>query len=588
VICEKCGVEVTLSKVRRNRMAHINLAAPIAHIWFLKSLPSRIGLLLNISLKDIDKILYFEQYIIIDTNTPNLKKGQILTEEEYIDALKNYNSDFIAQIGAEAIQSLLKNIDLKLESKNIKIQLNNTHSETKIKKLSKRLKLINSLIKSTNKPEWMVLTVLPILPPDLRPLVPLDGGRFASSDLNDLYRRVINRNNRLKKLIELNAPNIIIKNEKRMLQEAVDALLDNGRRGKAINGSNKRPLKSLADMIKGKQGRFRQNLLGKRVDYSGRSVIVVGPTLKLHQFGLPKKLALELFKPFIFGELKKRGLTTTIKNSKKIVEQEGLDVWDILAEIIYQHPVLLNRAPTLHRLGIQAFEPILIEGKAIQLHPLVCTAFNADFDGDQMAVHVPLTLEAQLEARILMMSTNNILSPANGEPIIVPSQDVVLGLYYISKIKYKVKGENGIFRNEYEAEKAYENNKLDIHAEIYVKTINNNTNKTLIKTTLGRLLLSKILPPPLNFKLINKIIKKKDISNLINICYRNIGLKETINLADQLMYMGFKYATYSGISIGINDMHIPKTKPYIIKQTKEEVEEIETQYASGLITKEER
>ena len=591
VICEKCGVEVTLSRVRRSRMAHITLAAPIAHIWFLKSLPSRIGLLLNMSLKDIDKILYFEQYVVTDGGTSLLKTGQFLNEEEYIEALKKYNSDFTAKIGAEAIQTLLKDIDLILEKQNIRTQLNNTNSETKIKKLSRRLKLVESLINSTNKPEWMILTILPILPPDLRPLVPLDGGRFASSDLNDLYRRVINRNNRLKKLIELNAPNIIIKNEKRMLQEAVDALLDNGRRGKAINGSNKRPLKSLADMIKGKQGRFRQNLLGKRVDYSGRSVIVVGPTLKLNQCGLPKKLALELFKPFIFGELKKRGLTTTIKNSKKIVEQEGFDVWDILAEIIYEHPVLLNRAPTLHRLGIQAFEPILIEGKAIQLHPLVCTAFNADFDGDQMAIHIPLTLEAQLEARILMMSTNNILSPANGEPIIVPSQDVILGLHYISKVKVKVKGEFKIFRNEYEAEKAYENDMLDIHAEIYVrltKNIINNNKSKLTKTTLGRLLLAKILPKILSFDLINKIIKKKDISNLINICYRSIGVKETVKLADQLMYAGFKYATYSGISIGIDDMHIPKEKPLILEGAKEEVSEIESQYSSGLITKDER
>ncbi|HFL8824437.1 MAG TPA: DNA-directed RNA polymerase subunit beta' [Candidatus Azoamicus sp. OHIO1] len=591
VICEKCGVEVTLSKVRRSRMAHITLATPIAHIWFLKSLPSRIGLLLNMTLKDIEKVLYFEQYVVITPGMSLLKKCQFLNEEEYIENIKQYGDEFVAKMGADAIQDLLRNINLNSESKNIRDLLKNTTSETKIKKLSKRLKLIELFLNSPNKPEWMILNVLPILPPDLRPLVPLDGGRFASSDLNDLYRRVINRNNRLKRLLELNAPNIIIKNEKRMLQEAVDALLDNGRRGKAISGANKRPLKSLADMIKGKQGRFRQNLLGKRVDYSGRSVIVVGPTLKLHQCGLPKKLALELFKPFIFGELKKRGLTTTIKSSKKIVEDEGSEIWDILAEIIHEHPVLLNRAPTLHRLGVQAFNPILIEGKAIQLHPLVCAAFNADFDGDQMAIHIPLTLEAQLEARILMMSTNNILSPANGEPIIVPSQDMVLGIYYISREKPNLKETGKIFRNENEAEKAYENNELSLHTKIFVRLNENSkyqNTKNLIQTTLGRLILGRTLPKNLNFSLVNKIMTKKEISNLINICYRKIGLEETVALADKLMYIGFKYATISGISIGIFDMRIPDKKQEIIDAARKEIKEIEYQYSSGLITKEER
>jgi DNA-directed RNA polymerase subunit beta' len=445
VICEKCGVEVTLTKVRRERMGHIELASPTAHIWFLKSLPSRIGLLLDMTLRDIERVLYFESFVVIEPGMTTLEKGQLLSDEEYYNALEEHGDDFEAKMGAEAIQALLKDIDLEGEVSRLREEIPNTSSETKLKKLSKRLKLVESFLSSGNKPEWMVMTVLPVLPPDLRPLVPLDGGRFATSDLNDLYRRVINRNNRLKRLLDLSAPDIIVRNEKRMLQEAVDALLDNGRRGRAITGSNKRPLKSLADMIKGKQGRFRQNLLGKRVDYSGRSVIVVGPTLRLHQCGLPKKMALELFKPFIFGKLEGRGLATTIKAAKKMVERETPEVWDILAEVIREHPVLLNRAPTLHRLGLQAFEPVLIEGKAIQLHPLVCTAFNADFDGDQMAVHVPLTLEAQLEARALMMSTNNILSPANGEPIIVPSQDVVLGLYYISRDKVNAKGEGMVF-----------------------------------------------------------------------------------------------------------------------------------------------
>ncbi len=587
VICEKCGVEVTLSRVRRSRMAHITLATPIAHIWFSRSLPSRIGLLLNISLKDLEKILYFEQYIVTDPGNTELKKWQFLSEEEYVKAIFSFGDEFIAKMGAEGIQDLLKDINLKVEYKKIKNQLKNTNSEAKTKKLLKRLKLIELFLESSNKPEWMILTVLPVLPPDLRPLVPLDGGRFASSDLNDLYRRVINRNNRLKRLIELNAPNIIVKNEKRMLQETVDALLDNGKRGKAISSSNKRPLKSLSDMIKGKQGRFRQNLLGKRVDYSGRSVIVVGPTLKLHQCGLPKKLALELFKPFLFGELNRKGLSTTIKNSKKMVEEEGPEIWDILADIINEHPVLLNRAPTLHRLGIQAFEPTLIEGKAIQLHPLVCAAFNADFDGDQMAIHIPLTIEAQLEARILMMSTNNILSPANGEPIIVPSQDVILGLYYLSREK-KEKGDL-FFINKNQAEKALYNNIINIHTVINIKnTIDKNNKNKFIKTTIGRLILNEIIPKNIDFNLINKTLTKKDISNIINICYRKIGLNETITLADQLMYKGFKYATYSGISIGIDDMCIPDNKNEIIKKTEIEVNDIEMQYSSGLITKEER
>jgi len=583
VICEKCGVEVTLSKVRRSRMANITLATPVAHIWFLKSLPSKISLLLNIPLKEIEKILYFEQYIVIDSGTTILKKEDLLTDEEYDIFFKKYGDEFIAKMGAEAILDLLKNLNLNLEAEKIKQQINIAKSDIKRKQLLKRLKLVEAFIKSKNKPEWMILTVLPVLPPDLRPLVPLDGGRFASSDLNDLYRRVINRNNRLKKLIELNAPNIIIKNEKRMLQEAVDALLDNGRRGKAINGSNKRPLKSLADIIKGKQGRFRQNLLGKRVDYSGRSVIVVGPNLKLNQCGIPKKLALELFKPFIFGELKRRNITTTIKKSKKLVEEEGTEIWDILAEIINGHPVLLNRAPTLHRLGIQAFEPILIEGKAIQLHPLVCAAFNADFDGDQMAIHIPLTLEAQLEARILMMSTNNILSPANGEPIIVPSQDMVLGIYYMSKIKNAESTNIHYFKSINDVEKAYENNIISLHSSIYIKN-----DCSFIKTTYGRLLLKELLNESIDFNLINKIMTKKEISKLITYCFKNISISETVKLADGLMNIGFQYATKSGISIGINDLNIPIEKNQIIKNAKLNVNKIDEQHSLGLITKEER
>lgn len=591
VICEKCGVEVTLAKVRRERMAHVELASPVAHIWFLKSLPSRIGLLLDMTLRDIEHILYFEAYVVIDPGMTTMEKGQLLTEEAYLEAIEQCGDEFDARMGAEAIKELLNGIDLKQEAEKMREEIPTTTSETKSKKLAKRLKLIESFIESGNKPEWMILTVLPVLPPDLRPLVPLDGGRFATSDLNDLYRRVINRNNRLKRLLDLSAPDIIVRNEKRMLQEAVDALLDNGRRGRAITGSNKRPLKSLADMIKGKQGRFRQNLLGKRVDYSGRSVIVVGPTLKLHQCGLPKKMALELFKPFIFSKLELRGLATTIKAAKKMVEREGPEVWDILEEVIREHPVLLNRAPTLHRLGIQAFEPLLVEGKAIQLHPLVCAAYNADFDGDQMAVHVPLTIEAQLESRALMMSTNNILSPANGEPIIVPSQDIVLGLYYLTREKVNAKGEGMCFADIEEVHRAYANQFVDLHARIKVRvTIEKDgiEKLTLVDSTVGRALLYEILPKEMPFSKINRVLTKKDISRLINECYHYVGLKQTVIFADQLMYFGFRYATLSGCSIGINDLVIPKAKKGIIQSAENEVKEIETQYGSGLVTHGER
>ncbi|REH38631.1 DNA-directed RNA polymerase subunit beta' [Paraperlucidibaca baekdonensis] len=596
VICEKCGVEVTMAKVRRERMGHIELASPTAHIWFLKSLPSRIGLLLDMTLRDIERVLYFESFIVIDPGMTTLEKGQLLNDEEYYTALEEHGDEFDARMGAEAIQLLLADIDLPSEITRLREEIPATNSETKLKKLSKRLKLVESFDNSGNKPEWMVLTVLPVLPPDLRPLVPLDGGRFATSDLNDLYRRVINRNNRLKRLLDLSAPDIIVRNEKRMLQEAVDALLDNGRRGRAITGTNKRPLKSLADMIKGKQGRFRQNLLGKRVDYSGRSVITVGPTLRLHQCGLPKKMALELFKPFIFGKLQAQGLATTIKAAKKMVERETPEVWDILADVIREHPVMLNRAPTLHRLGLQAFEPVLIEGKAIQLHPLVCTAFNADFDGDQMAVHVPLTIEAQLEARALMMSTNNILSPANGEPIIVPSQDVVLGLYYITRDRVNGKGEGMIFADYNEVTRALANKAVEIHARIKVRvlevTIDEEGNKIerkfLADTTPGRCMLWNIVPKGLPFDLINQAMTKKNISRLLNSCYRVLGLKDTVIFADQLMYLGFAQATYSGVSVGMEDMVIPAEKETIINAAEEEVREIEAQFGSGLVTKGER
>lgn len=596
VICEKCGVEVALSKVRRERMAHIELASPCAHIWFLKSLPSRIGLLLDMTLRDIERVLYFESYVVINPGMTTLEKGQLLNDEQYFEALEEFGDDFDARMGAEAVRELLMEIDLEHEINTLREEIPQTNSETKIKKLSKRLKLMEAFHGSGNKPEWMVLTVLPILPPDLRPLVPLDGGRFATSDLNDLYRRVINRNNRLKRLLELSAPDIIVRNEKRMLQESVDALLDNGRRGRAITGSNKRPLKSLADMIKGKQGRFRQNLLGKRVDYSGRSVIVVGPALRLHQCGLPKKMALELFKPFIFGKLEQRGLATTIKAAKKMVERELPEVWDVLADVIREHPVLLNRAPTLHRLGIQAFEPVLIEGKAIQLHPLVCAAYNADFDGDQMAVHVPLTLEAQLEARALMMSTNNILSPANGEPIIVPSQDVVLGLYYMTREAINAKGEGRVFADLQEVDRVYRSGDAALHAKVKVRiseTVNdsdgNSTHCTrIVDTTVGRALLFQIVPAGLPFSIVNQPMKKKAISNLINQCYRVVGLKETVVFADQLMYTGFAFSTISGVSIGVNDFVIPDQKVTIIDRAIEEVKEIEKQYASGLVTQGEK
>jgi DNA-directed RNA polymerase subunit beta' len=596
VICEKCGVEVTLSKVRRDRMGHIELASPIAHIWFLRSLPSRIGLLLDMTLRDIERILYFEAYVVIDPGMTQLERGQLLSEEAYYDAIEEYGDEFDARMGADAIQELLRAINLETEIERIREDITSTSSEAKLKKLTKRLKLMEAFLSSGNKPEWMVLTVLPVLPPDLRPLVPLDGGRFATSDLNDLYRRVINRNNRLKRLLDLNAPDIIVRNEKRMLQESVDALLDNGRRGRAITGSNKRPLKSLADMIKGKAGRFRQNLLGKRVDYSGRSVIVVGPTLRLHQCGLPKKMALELFKPFIFSRLQIQGQASTIKAAKKMVDREDAAVWDVLEQVIREHPVLLNRAPTLHRLGIQAFEPVLIEGKAIQLHPLVCTAYNADFDGDQMAVHVPLSLEAQLEARSLMMSTNNILSPANGEPIIVPSQDVVLGLYYMTRSKVNARGEGMLFTDTNEIHRAYESGSVELQAKVrarikeYLPDENGGfkLNVRLVETTIGRALLSEILPKGMSFDLVNRTMTKKAISNLINICYREVGLKATVIFADQLMYTGFSYATKSGVSIGVDDLVIPKEKAAIINQAEEEVGKIQAQYSSGLVTQGER
>ncbi|MBL7249762.1 DNA-directed RNA polymerase subunit beta' [Alloalcanivorax sp. C16-2] len=596
VICEKCGVEVTLSKVRRERMGHIELASPVAHIWFLKSLPSRIGLMLDMTLRDIERVLYFESFVVTEPGMTTLERGQLLTDEEYFDALEQFGDEFEAKMGAEAVQQLLTELDLQDEINTLREEIEATNSDTKLKKLSKRLKLMEAFHASGNEPEWMIMTVLPVLPPDLRPLVPLDGGRFATSDLNDLYRRVINRNNRLKRLLDLNAPDIIVRNEKRMLQESVDALLDNGRRGRAITGSNKRPLKSLADMIKGKQGRFRQNLLGKRVDYSGRSVIVVGPTLKLHECGLPKKMALELFKPFIFAKLEARGLATTIKAAKKMVERETAEVWDILAEVIREHPVMLNRAPTLHRLGIQAFEPVLIEGKAIQLHPLVCAAFNADFDGDQMAVHVPLTLEAQLEARALMMSTNNILSPANGEPIIVPTQDVVLGLYYISRERINAKGEGRVFSDTQEVMRALGTKEVDLHARIKVRiheVVRDQEgrveeNDRLVETTVGRCKLWDIVPDGIGFDQVNRNMTKKAISGLLNTCYRILGTKETCIFADQIMYMGFREATLSGSSIGVEDMVIPDAKVKMIAAAEEEVREIEEQFASGLVTRGER
>ena len=596
VVCEKCGTEVTLAKVRRERMGHIDLASPVAHIWFLKSLPSRIGLMLDMTLRDIERILYFEAFVVTEPGLTPMERGQLLNEEQFMQMRQEHGDDFDAAMGAEAVFELLRTLDLPSEMIQLREDIASTGSETKLKRLTKRIKLIEAFLESGNKPEWMVMTVLPVLPPDLRPLVPLDGGRFATSDLNDLYRRVINRNNRLRRLLELNAPDIIVRNEKRMLQESVDALMDNGRRGRAITGTNKRPLKSLADMIKGKQGRFRQNLLGKRVDYSGRSVIVVGPTLRLHECGLPKKMALELFKPFIFAKLQRRGLATTIKAAKKLVEREEAEVWDILEEVIREHPVLLNRAPTLHRLGIQAFEPVLIEGKAIQLHPLVCTAFNADFDGDQMAVHVPLSLEAQLEARALMMASNNILSPANGEPIIVPSQDVVLGLYYMTRALENKAGEGMVFANIAEVKRAYDNRVVQLHAkckvrisEIVIADDGSRSNQTsIVDTTVGRALLREILPDGLPFALANTELSKKNISRLINSSYRMLGLKDTVVFADKLMYTGFAYATRAGVSIGIDDMTIPLEKKAILDEAEAEVLEIQQQYQSGLVTGGER
>ncbi|NLR74833.1 MULTISPECIES: DNA-directed RNA polymerase subunit beta' [Leeia] len=596
VICEKCGVEVTLAKVRRDRMGHIELASPTAHIWFLKSLPSRLGMVLDMTLRDIERVLYFEAYVVIDPGLTPLNKAQLLTEEDYLDKVEEYGDEFRAEMGAEGIGALLRAIDLTSEVERLHRELDATGSETKIKKIAKRLKVLEAFQRSGIKPEWMVMEVLPVLPPDLRPLVALDGGRFATSDLNDLYRRVINRNNRLKRLLELKAPEIIVRNEKRMLQEAVDSLLDNGRRGKAMTGANKRPLKSLADMIKGKGGRFRQNLLGKRVDYSGRSVIVVGPQLRLHQCGLPKKMALELFKPFIFHKLEAMGIATTIKAAKREVEQETPVVWDILEDVIREHPILLNRAPTLHRLGIQAFEPVLIEGKAIQLHPLVCSAFNADFDGDQMAVHVPLSLEAQMEARTLMLASNNVLSPSNGDPIIVPSQDIVLGLYYITRDKINGRGEGMAFVDVAEALRAYENKVIELNTRISVRIREWERNEegelvnklTRYETTVGRAILSEILPKGMPFSFVNKALKKKEVSKLINASFRRCGLRDTVIFADQLMYTGFTYATRAGISICIDDMLIPAEKLALLAEAEKEVNEIQAQYTSGLVTQGER
>src|SRR6476619_5194216 len=576
VVCEKCGTEVTLAKVRRERMGHIDLASPVAHIWFLKSLPSRIGLMLDMTLRDIERILYFEAYVVTEPGLTPLERGQLLNEEQFMQMRQEHGDDFDAAMGAEAVFDLLRTIDLQAQMVQLREDIAATGSETKLKRLTKRIKLVEAFLESGNRPEWMVMTVLPVLPPDLRPLVPLDGGRFATSDLNDLYRRVI------------------VRNEKRMLQESVDALMDNGRRGRAITGTNKRPLKSLADMIKGKQGRFRQNLLGKRVDYSGRSVIVVGPTLRLHECGLPKKMALELFKPFIFAKLQRRGLATTIKAAKKLVEREEAEVWDILEEVIREHPVMLNRAPTLHRLGIQAFEPVLIEGKAIQLHPLVCTAFNADFDGDQMAVHVPLSLEAQLEARALMMSSNNILSPANGEPIIVPSQDVVLGLYFMTRERVNAPGECMYFTDLSEVHRAYENRLADLQARIKVRLVEHVKEGSefvaKFETTAGRMLLGETLPKShkVPFETVNKVLTKKEIGDVIDIVYRHTGQKETVLFADAIMQLGFRHAFHAGISFGKDDMVIPKAKEDLVEETRALVKDYEQQYQDGLITQQEK
>src|SRR5450631_2923330 len=596
VICEKCGVEVTLTKVRRERMGHIELASPVAHIWFLKSLPSRLGMVLDMTLRDIERVLYFEAFVVVDPGMTPLKRCQIMTEDDYLSKVEEFGDDFHALMGAEGVRELLRSIDIHRDIEQLRLDLAATGSEAKIKKIAKRLKVLEGFQKSGIKPDWMVMEVLPVLPPELRPLVPLDGGRFATSDLNDLYRRVINRNNRLKRLLELKAPEIIVRNEKRMLQEAVDSLLDNGRRGKAMTGANKRALKSLADMIKGKSGRFRQNLLGKRVDYSGRSVIVVGPTLKLHQCGLPKLMALELFKPFIFHKLEIMGLATTIKAAKRMVEAQEPVVWDILEDVIREHPVLLNRAPTLHRLGIQAFEPVLIEGKAIQLHPLVCAAFNADFDGDQMAVHVPISLEAQMEARTLMLSSNNVLHTAHGEPVIVPSQDIVLGLYYATRERVNARGEGSFFVNISDVSRAYESHGVELHAKITVRIKESRKNDdgtftevvNRYETTVGRALMSEILPAGLPFSIINKPLKKKEISKLINEAFRRCGIRETVIFADKLMYTGFSFATRAGLSICVDDLLIPDEKAGIIEESEKQVKEIERQYTSGLVTQGER
>src|SRR5271154_1263180 len=617
VVCEKCGVEVIQSKVRRERMGHIDLAAPVAHIWFLRSLPSRIGTLVDMTLKELEKVLYFECYVVLDPGETPLQHKELLTERKYRETREQFGESFKADMGAEAIRSLLGGLELDKLAEDLRVEMKATASEARRKKVAKRLKVVNAFRESGNRPEWMILTILPVIPPDLRPLVPLDGGRFATSDLNDLYRRVINRNNRLKRLIELNAPDIIVRNEKRMLQEAVDALFDNGRRGRAITGPSKRPLKSLSDMLKGKSGRFRQNLLGKRVDYSGRSVIVVGPELRLHQCGLPKKMALELFKPFIYNKLEEKGYVTTIKSAKKMVEKEGKDVWDILDDVIREHPVLLNRAPTLHRLGIQAFEPVLIEGKAIQLHPLVCVAYNADFDGDQMAVHVPLSIEAQVESRALMMSTNNILSPASGKPIIVPTQDMVLGLYYMTRERPLARGEGKFFSSPGEVRIAYDHDDIDLHARITVRmaTVRGDESAQLdeledgraaasartaasadtatgpverIETTVGRILLYEVVPPSVPFNEVNRTMKKKELGNLIDLVYRRAGNKATVIFADRLKDVGFEFATRAGISISIKDMTIPPKKKDLLDGAQKQVSEIQKQYNNGVITDGER
>ncbi len=589
IVCEKCGVEVIPSKVRRERLGHIDLACPVAHIWFLKSLPSRIGALLDMTLKDLEKVLYFEAYVVLDGGDTPLEKGQLLPEDKYSEAMDEYAGQFVAGMGAEAVRELLAEIDLEVVGEELRLEMKEATSEAKKKKVSKRLKVINSFRQSGNRPEWMILETIPVLPPELRPLVPLDGGRFATSDLNDLYRRVINRNNRLKRLMELRAPEVIIRNEKRMLQEAVDALFDNGRRGRAITGPSKRPLKSLSDMLKGKGGRFRQNLLGKRVDYSGRSVIVVGPELKLHQCGLPKKMALELFKPFIYQKLEEKGFSTTVKSAKKMVEKEKSEVWDVLEEVIKEHPVMLNRAPTLHRLGIQAFEPVLIEGKAIQLHPLVCTAFNADFDGDQMAVHLPLSIESQIEARVLMMSTNNILSPASGKPIIVPSQDMVLGLYYMTRERPFVVGTGNIYASPAEVRMAFDAGEADLQAAVKVRMIQvAGGEREIVDTTVGRILLREVVPDTIPFKHVNKVMGKKQVGDLIDVSFRLAGNKETVILADKIKETGFRYSTLAGVSICLDHMEIPKTKEERIKVAADEVKDIQQQYTEGLITDGER